>query len=100
MQKKFPKESLGQPCLLNKLSQELWSEINKRGERVAFLKTFTVFSLAWVFVCNQLEELKQKQKLNRQKEHEKRRKLEAKKNEAKIKEKAEGKVGVCMILIL
>lgn len=53
-----------------------------------------MFSLAWVFVCNQLEERKQKQKLNRQKEHEKRRKLEAKKNEGKIKEKAEGKVRV------
>lgn len=50
--------------------------------------------LAWVFVCNQLEELKQKQKLSRQKEHEKRRKLEAKKNVAQIKENAEGKVGV------
>lgn len=47
-----------------------------------------MFHLAWVFVCNQLEELKQKQKLNRQKEHEKKRKLEAKKNAA------EGKVGV------
>uniref|UniRef100_A0A8C4UWJ7 Guanine nucleotide-binding protein-like 3 n=1 Tax=Falco tinnunculus TaxID=100819 RepID=A0A8C4UWJ7_FALTI len=43
-----------------------------------------------------LEELKQKQKLNRQKEHEKRRKLEAKKA-AKIKEKAEGKVGYLVI---
>lgn len=53
-----------------------------------------MFYLAWVFVCNQLEELKQKQKLNRQKEHEKKRKLEAKKNAAKVKEKAEGKVGV------
>lgn len=53
-----------------------------------------MFYLAWFFVCNQLEELKQKQKLNRQKEHEKKRKLEAKKNAAKIKEKAEGKVGV------
>lgn len=53
-----------------------------------------MFHLAWVFVCHQLEELKQKQKLNRQKEHEKKRKLEAKKNAAKIQEKAEGKVGV------
>lgn len=53
-----------------------------------------MFYLAWGFVCNQLEELKQKQKLNRQKEHEKKRKLEAKKNAAKITEKAEGKVGV------
>lgn len=52
-----------------------------------------MFYLACGFVCNQLEELKQKQKLNRQKEHEKKRKLEAKKN-AKTKEKAEGKVGV------
>ncbi|KQK84613.1 hypothetical protein AAES_48528 [Amazona aestiva] len=49
-----------------------------------------MFYLAWGFVCNQLEELKQKQKLNRQKEHEKKRKLEAIKN-AKIEEKAEGK---------
>lgn len=53
-----------------------------------------MFYLDWVFVCHQLEELKQKQKLNRQKEHEKKRKLEAKKNAAKIKEKAEGQVGV------
>lgn len=53
-----------------------------------------MFHLAWAFVCHQLEELKQKQKLNRQKEHEKKRKLEAKKNAAKIQEKAEGKVGV------
>uniref|UniRef100_A0A8C0VYA0 G protein nucleolar 3 n=1 Tax=Cyanistes caeruleus TaxID=156563 RepID=A0A8C0VYA0_CYACU len=38
-----------------------------------------------------LEELKQKQKLNRQKEHEKRRKLEATKSADTIKEKTEGK---------
>lgn len=43
--KKVPKESLGELCLLNKLSQELWSEINKQGERIVFLKTFKcVFS--------------------------------------------------------
>lgn len=53
-----------------------------------------MFCLAWICVCNQLEQLKQKQKLNRQKEHEKKRKLEAKKNAAKIKEKTDGKVGV------
>ncbi|NXX99602.1 GNL3 protein, partial [Centropus bengalensis] len=41
-----------------------------------------------------LEALKQKQKLNRQKEHEKKRKLDAKKNAAKITETAKGKVGV------
>ncbi|NXL92835.1 GNL3 protein, partial [Alectura lathami] len=39
----------------------------------------------------QLEELKQKQKLDRQKELEKRRKLDAKKNAADIQEQAEGK---------
>ncbi|NWR74617.1 GNL3 protein, partial [Centropus unirufus] len=38
-----------------------------------------------------LEALKQKQKLNRQKEHEKKRKLDAKKNAAKITETAKGK---------
>lgn len=59
-----------------------------------------MFYLAWVFVCNQLEELKQKQKLNRQKEHEKKRKLEAKKNAATIKDKAEGQVGVLSYMIL
>lgn len=59
-----------------------------------------MFYLAWVFVCNQLEELKQKQKLNRQKEHEKKRKLEAKKNAATIKDEAEGQVGVLSYMIL
>uniref|UniRef100_A0A8B9IE17 G protein nucleolar 3 n=1 Tax=Anser cygnoides TaxID=8845 RepID=A0A8B9IE17_ANSCY len=83
--------SLKQMWLLTRPSEVFLSEISKWEEKTVFLPPSNMFYLAWVLlICHQLEELKQKQKLDRQKEHEKKRKLDAKKNAAEIQEQTEG----------